>query len=73
MKHLYIFLLLALAVPFHTAKAETLSLETVIEQALQNSPETARILNTVADADAEAFEVETQSVPGIEWLGSLYL
>ena len=66
MKHLYIFLLLALVVPIQTAKAETLSLETLIEQALQNSPETARILNSVADADAEAFEIETLNNPTAE-------
>jgi outer membrane protein TolC len=66
MKHLYIFLLFALVLPFQTAKAETLSLETVIEQALKNSPETARILNSVADADAEAFEIETLDNPTAE-------
>ena len=66
MKHLYILLLFALAVPLHAAKAETLSLEIVIEQALQNSPETARILNTVADVDAEAFEIETLNNPKAE-------
>lgn len=52
--------------PFHAASAKTLSLETVIEQALQNSPETARILNDVADAEAEAFEVETLQNPSAE-------
>ena len=59
MKHLYIVLLVALFAPIQAAKAETLSLETVIERALQNSPETARILNSVADTEAEAFEIET--------------
>ena len=62
MKHLYIFLLFALVLPFQAAKAETLALETVIEQALQNSPETARILNTFADADAEEL---ISKMPGI--------
>lgn len=66
MKHLYIFLLFALVLPFQAAKAETLALETVIEQALQNSPETARILNSVADANAEAFEIETLDNPTAE-------
>ena len=66
MKHLYILLLFALALPFQVAKAETLSLETVIERALQNSPETARILNSVADANAEAFEIETLDNPTAE-------
>ena len=56
MKPIYILFLFALLVPFQAAKAEMLSLETVIEQALQNSPETARILNNVANAEAEAFE-----------------
>ena len=40
MKYLYIILLVALFAPIQAAKAETLSLETVIKQALQNSPET---------------------------------
>lgn len=66
MKHLYILLLFALAVPFQAAKAETLSLEPVIEQALQNSPETARILSSVADTKAEAFEIETLQNPSAE-------
>ena len=66
MKHLYIALLVALFTPIQVTKAETLSLETVIEQALQNSPETARILNSVADADAEAFEIETLDNPTAE-------
>jgi cobalt-zinc-cadmium efflux system outer membrane protein len=66
MKHLYIFLLFALVLPFQAAKAETLSLETVIEQALQNSPETALILNSVADTNAEAFEIETLDNPTAE-------
>lgn len=66
MKHLYIFLLFTLVLPFQAAKAETLSLETVIKQALQNSPETARVLNTVADANAEAFEIETLDNPTVE-------
>ena len=66
MKHLYILLLFALALPFQVAKAETLSLETVIERTLQNSPETARILNSVADANAEAFEIETLDNPTAE-------
>ena len=43
-------MLFALVIPFQAAKAKTLSLETVIEQALQNSPETARILNNLEDA-----------------------
>jgi outer membrane protein TolC len=59
-------LLVALFAPIQAAKAETLSLETVIKQALQNSPETARILNSVADADAEAFEIETLQNPSAE-------
>ena len=66
MKYLYIILLVALFAPIQAAKAETLSLETVIKQALQNSPETARILNSVADADAEAFEIETLQNPSAE-------
>ena len=66
MKHLYILLLCGLVLPFQVANAETLSLEAVIEQALQNSPETARILKTVADANAEAFEIETPDNPSVE-------
>lgn len=66
MKHLYIVLLVALFAPIQAAKAETLSLETVVEQALKNSPDTARILNNVADADAEAFEIETLDNPTAE-------
>ena len=66
MKHLYIVLLVALFAPAQTANADTLSLETVIEQALQNSPETARILNSLANADAEAFEIETLNNPTAE-------
>ncbi len=66
MKYLYIILLVALFAPTQAAKAGTLSLETVIKQALQNSPETARILNDFADADAEAFEIETLSNPTAE-------
>jgi len=38
----------------------------VIEQALQNSPETARILSSLADTDAEAFEIETLNNPTAE-------
>lgn len=66
MKHLYVFLLLVLVAPVQAAQAETLSLETVIEQALQNSPETARVLNSVADVQAEAFEIETLDNPTAE-------
>ena len=63
MKHIYILSLLALIIPFQVAKAETLSLETVITQALENSPETARILKEFADTNAEAFEIETLENP----------
>lgn len=66
MKYLYILLLCAFFAPIQAAKADTLLLETVIEKALQNSPETARILNDFANADAEAFEVETLSNPTAE-------
>ena len=66
MKYLYILLLCAIFAPSQAVKAETLSLETMIEQALQNSPETARILNSYADTDAEAFEIETLSNPTAE-------
>lgn len=66
MKHLYILLLFALAMPFQTAQAETFSLDTVIQQALQNSPETARILNDLADAEAEAFEIRTPDNPSFQ-------
>ncbi len=66
MKYLYILLLCAFFVPIQSARAETLLLETVIEQALQHSPETARILNSFADADAEAFEIETLNNPTAE-------
>ncbi len=66
MKYLYILLLCAFFAPIQSVRAETLSLETVIEQALQHSPETARILNSFADADAEAFEIETLSNPTAE-------
>ena len=66
MKHLYLVMLLALLMPIQVVKAETLSLETVIMKALQNSPETARILNNLADADASAFEIETLKNPSAE-------
>ncbi len=66
MKHIYIVCLFALVTPHQTAKAESLSLETVIEQALQNSPETALILQEFANADAEAFEIETLDNPTAE-------
>ena len=66
MKHIYILSLLALIIPFQVAKAETLSLETVITQALENSPETARILKGFADTNAEAFEIETLENPTAE-------
>lgn len=66
MKLKYILTVLALLLPFQAAHAETLSLDTVIEQALQNSPQTARILSDVADAEAEAFEIETPDNPRAE-------
>lgn len=66
MKYTYILLLFALLMPLQAAKAETFSLETVIRQALQNSPETARILNDVANTEAEAFEIETLENPTAE-------
>lgn len=66
MKHIFIFLLFALLAPLQAAQAETLSLETVIEQALQNSPETARIISNIADTKAEAFEIETPDNPTAE-------
>ena len=66
MKYLYIALLVALFAPIQAAQAETLSLNKVIEQALQNSPETALILNGVANANAEAFEIETLNNPTAE-------
>ena len=66
MKYFYILLLFALVIPFQAAKAKTLSLETVIEQALQNSPETARILNNLEDAKASAFDIETLDNPSAE-------
>lgn len=47
-------------------KAATLSLEMLIQQAFENSPETARILSDVANAQAEAFEVETLNNPELE-------
>lgn len=66
MKLKYIIAVMALLLPLQTAKAETISLETVIEQALQNSPETARILNDVAGAQAQAFDIETLDNPKAE-------
>lgn len=66
MKYLYIMVLFVFAAPLQYANAQTLSLETVIEQALQNSPETARILKTVEDANADAFEIETLQNPTVE-------
>ena len=66
MKLKYIITALALLLPFQVPQAATLSLETVIEQALQNSPQTARILSDVADAEAEAFEIETPDNPMAE-------
>ncbi|WKN45402.1 TolC family protein [Tunicatimonas pelagia] len=66
MKYTFVLLLFTLFAPVQAVKAEILSLETVIEQALQNSPETARILNNLADAKAEAFTIETPSNPSAE-------
>ena len=66
MKYTFVLLLFALFAPIQAVKAEILSLETVIEQALQNSPETARILNNLADAKAEAFTIETPPNPSAE-------
>lgn len=66
MKYLYILLLCAFFAPIQSVRAETLSLDSVIEQALQNSPETARILSSLADTDAEAFEIETLNNPTAE-------
>ena len=66
MKHIYILLPFALLIPLQAAKAEIFSLEIVIQQALQNSPEAARILNDVANAEAEAFEIETPENPTAE-------
>ena len=44
-------------------KAETLSLETVLQAAMENSPETARVLAEAANSQAEAFEIETPENP----------
>lgn len=44
-------------------KAETLPLQTIIQAALENSPETARIMAETANARAEAFEIETPENP----------
>lgn len=66
MKFFCILLLLAVFITPQAVKAEILSLETVIEQALKNSPATARILNSVADSEAVAFEIETLDNPTTE-------
>lgn len=67
MKHIYIVVFMAMTVIGTNARAaETLTLETLISEALQNSPQTARILSDVADAEAEAFEIETPDNPRAE-------
>ena len=63
MKHCYILLFLTLFLPFQVVRSEVLSLEKVIQQALQNSPEMAHILNNIADTRAEAFEIATADTP----------
>ena len=59
-------LLLALVIAWQEANAKTLLLEEVIEHALQNSPETARIYRDLAEARAEAFEIEGLDNPTAE-------
>lgn len=66
MKHLSLILLFILGLPIQGVKAETHSLEFVIAQALQNSPEIARILNQNAAVKAQAYEIETLENPSIE-------
>ena len=58
---------LVMLVPLRIAvAADTLPLKTVIEEALQNSPDTARILRDVANKQARAFEIETLGNPRAE-------
>ena len=66
MKYPLIIFLFALIAPFQVAGSKTLELQTVIKHALQNSPETAQIFNTLAKAEAEAFDIETLSNPTAE-------
>lgn len=62
----YIFVLMAFLVAYAPVKAETLTLDRIIQHALQSSPETARITLSLEDAKAEAFEVETLTNPTAE-------
>lgn len=62
----YIFVLMAFLVAYTPVKAETLTLDRIIQQALQSSPEIARIILSLEDAKAEAFEVETLTNPTAE-------
>lgn len=66
MKHIYMIFVMVLFMPLQIAKAETLSLDTVIAYALKNSPETAQILSNMTDADSQAFEIETLNNPTVE-------
>lgn len=67
MKHITILVFMAMTVIGTNAKAaETLTLEMLIQQALQNSPETSRILNILEDAKASAFDIETLQNPRAE-------
>ncbi len=66
MKFIYITAVLALICPLQVASAETLSLEAIIDHAIENSPETNRILNEVTDLQSEAFDIEALENPTAE-------
>lgn len=66
MKQLYLTMLFVLVTPLQAAKANTLTLESIIQHAIQNSPEKARILDNFADSEADAFDIETLDNPTAE-------
>ncbi|MGH1402846.1 MAG: TolC family protein [Alphaproteobacteria bacterium] len=66
MKYLHTLVFVAMVATSQQAKAETLSLETFIQQALQNSPEALRIVKDTADVEGEAVEIEALENPTIQ-------
>ncbi|MFK8035912.1 MAG: TolC family protein [Hyphomicrobiales bacterium] len=66
MKILFIFLLWSLIVPVQSVHAQTISLNQMIEQGLRNSPEVARVFNTMVEQKSTALEVETLDNPSAE-------
>ncbi len=66
MKYLHTLVFVALAATCQQAKAETLSLETFVQQALQKSPEALRILKDTANVEGEAVDLETLDNPSVQ-------